>query len=184
VFPVIVHNQCLDFELVSPEYLGYDVIWHILPDQKVNANTMTSAAFKRDISKLGFTTALLYKLCRRSHNSDDQSNADNTKDTSTNIQLLVIWRSVNRYEFRVNAILIKHESTITWDKEKLMKLCSMYRTLNKYDRIIEDTWLLDDEAVLMTILKWGAEKHTIEITISEATKKDDSIEPLWVPSNM
>jgi hypothetical protein len=181
-FQAYVNNQCSDFELISPEYIGYDVIWNILPDQKVDVDTITRASFRKDVLKRGFTTALSYKLRRKSHNSNDQPNADNTKDTS--LQLLVIWRSEERLILCVNTMLIKHSDAIIWNEDKLKKLCYKRLSLHKDDHIISDIWLLDDAIALMTTLKCGEEKNTIEIAISEGIRKDDSIEPLWIPSDI
>jgi hypothetical protein len=36
----------------------------------------------------------------------------------------------------------------------------------------------------MTTLKWKKDGYTFEITISEETREDDYMEPLWIPSNM
>jgi hypothetical protein len=215
-FPVLVHNQCSDFELVSPAYFGRNVIWHIPPDQKVTANTMTKTSFGRNIVETEFASALVYKLQRKKRpGSNDQSNADSTsaEDTLINLQLLVIWKSNDECSFSVRALLIKHSNIITWDEGTLEKLHSMYLALlnkgllidtsavfeeassvvSEEDSsivfeadpfVVEDTWLLDDVTVLITASKWKEENREIEITISEGTRKDDSMEPLWVSSNM
>jgi hypothetical protein len=166
--------------LVSPSYFGSDVIWHIPPGHNVDVNTVTRVCFRKNIFKQKFTTALLYKLQRK---NGLKSNVDNTKDTSTNIQLLVIWKFDGDYIFCVNLVLIKHSNTITLDENKLERLHSMHRALHNNDHAIEETWLLDDATVLMTTLKWGKVNHAIEITLSKGTRKYDSITPLCVPSN-
>jgi hypothetical protein len=169
VFPLIIHNKCSDFELISPTYFGRDVIWYMPPDQKVDTNAMTSASFGRDINKDEFASALIYKLQRKKGpESDNQSGVDDMfiEDTPTSLQLLVIWGYNNEYSFSLRALLIKHSNTITWDEDTLEKLHSMYLALLRNDRIVKDTWLLDDE------------------TISKGTRKDDCMEPLWVSSNM
>jgi hypothetical protein len=180
----MIHNQCSYFELVSPEYLGHDIIWYMLPDQKVNANTMTSASFGKSIVKSDFILALIYKLQKKSHNFNNQSNTDSTKDISTNIQLVVVWIPGEGLSFHVNAMLIEHIDTITWDEEKLVKLCYRHRTPSKRALTIEDTWLLDDVSVLKTISRRNGEKYATEITISEGTKNEETIKPLFIPSNI
>jgi hypothetical protein len=127
VIPVLVLNQCSDFELVSPVYFGHNTIWHIPLDQKVDANNMTRASFGIDTNKDEFESALMYKLQRKKRfKSNNQSNADNTfaKDTSTTLQLLVIWKSHNKYGYSVRVLLIKHSNTITWNEDTLEKLHS------------------------------------------------------------
>jgi hypothetical protein len=170
--PVIIHDQCSDFELVSPVYFGHNIIWRIPPDQKVDANTATSVSFGRDVTKDESAGALIYKLQRKSHKSNNQSGMDSTstEDTLTSLQLLVIWKSVNKCIFSARALLIKHSNVITWDKDTLKKLHSMHLALCKEDHIIEDTWLLDDATVLVTTLKWKKDRD--EITISKGTRKD------------
>jgi hypothetical protein len=187
MFPVLVHNQCSDFELVSPVYFGHDITWHILPDDKVDANTMTRASFSASITISEFKGALMYKLQGKKHlESSDQSNADNifTKDTSTNIRLLVVWRFINGYEFYARALLIKHGDEITWNEDTLEKLHFMHLSVRSARRTIKSTWLLDDATVLMTTSEWKEHGHAIEIAISEGIRKDDSIEPLWVSSSI
>jgi hypothetical protein len=183
VFPIIIHNQCSDFELISPVYFGHDVIWHILPDQKVDANTMTRASFRRNTAKSDSMIALIYKLQRKNHNPNNQSGANNTKNTSTNHQLLVIWGVDNSHKLCVNIMLIKHNNIITWDEDKLKELYSMHHALHEVYCVIEDTWLLDNEIVLMTASGWGIVNHAIEIIISKGTRKYNSMKPLYIPSN-
>jgi hypothetical protein len=154
----------------------------------VDTNAVTRTDFGKDVTKSEFASVLLYKLRRKKQfESDDQSNADNTftKDTSTDLHFLVIWRSNNEWsKFSVRTLLIKHSNTITWNEDKLEKLHSMYLNLLKDDQIVRDTWLLDDVTVLMTILRRKVRRHTIEITITEGTREDDSMEPLWIPSSI
>jgi hypothetical protein len=129
-------------------------------------------------------TVLIYELQRKSHNSNNQPGVDNTKDTLTNVQLLVIWRVDDSYKLYVNTMLIKHDDAITWDEDKLSGLYSMHRALFKDDHSIEETWLLDDESVLTTVSKWGEERHTTEIILSEGTRDDNSMVPLCISSKI
>jgi hypothetical protein len=187
VIPVLVHNQCSYFELVSPVCFGHNAIWIRSPDQKVDANTMTDASFGIEIFKTEFASALVYKLQRKKQfKSNDQTSVDNisTEDSSTNLQLLVIWNANEEYRYCVRALLIKHSNTITWYEDTLEKLHSMHLSLCRSDDVIEDTWLLDDVTALTTTSKWEEESRTFEITLSEGTIKDDSREPLWVSSSM
>jgi hypothetical protein len=183
VFPVSIHNQCSDFELTSPAHLGHDAILIRYPDQKVNANTMTKVSLGKEIFKDDFSGVLIYKLHRKENH---EYNADNafTEDMPTSLQLLVIWKLNEEHRFCVLTLLIKHSSTITWNEDTLEKLYSMHLDLCRNDDIIEDTWILDDAKVLMTTSKWKEDSCVFEIAMSEETRKDDSVEPRWVPSNM
>jgi hypothetical protein len=189
IFSILIHNQCSDFELVSPAYFGHNVIWFRPPDQKVDANAMTKASFGKNIFEIKFTSALMYKLQRKKRlESNDQSDANNasTENASTSFQLLVIWKSNYRHSarFSIRALLIKHSNTITWDENTLEKVRSMYPALLKDDHNIKDTWLLDDTTVLTTTSNWKKVSCTTKITISEGTQEDDSMDPLWVSSSM
>jgi hypothetical protein len=166
-FPVLIHNRCSDFELVSPIYFGYDVIWYIPPSQKVDTNTTSRIGFRKNSIKYDFTAALIYRLQRK-----DRLNVDDT-----NLRLLIVWRINDSHDFYVNAMLIKQSYTVTWDEDRLKKYLALY----KYHRIIEDTWLLDDTTVLSTTSKWGEIGRKAEITISKGMKRDNSIEPLYIP---
>jgi hypothetical protein len=198
--------------LVSPTYVGHNAIWIKPPGQNVDVNTTIKASFGRDINEYEFESALIYKLQRKKRlESNDQSNEDDTsiEDTSTSIQLLVMWGSDNWHSLHIRALLIKHSSTVTWNEDTLEKLHSMHLALlNKVppidisgmprvdysiednsfieeDRlIVEDTWLLDDAKVLMTTSKWKQNSSTFEIVISEGTREDGTMEPLWVSLNM
>jgi hypothetical protein len=183
---VLVHNQCSDFELISPAYFGHNAVWIKPPDQKVGTNAITRSSFGEEMFASAFASALLYKLQRKKHpESNGQSNVDSTftEETSTSLQLLVIWRYNDAYRCCIRVLLIKHSNTITWNEDTLEKLHSMHLSLCRDDGIIEDTWSLDDETVLMTTSKRGMSR-AFEITISEVTRKDDTMAPLWVSANM
>jgi hypothetical protein len=165
------------------------VIWFKSPGQKVDANTVTRASFGKNLFETKFTSALIYKLQRKKQlESNNQSDADvlSAEDASTSLQLLVIWRSDDQHRDKlfIRALLIKHSNTITWDRDTLEKLHSIYLALFRDDRNIKDTWLLDDETVLMTTSNWKYVSYTTKITISEGTREDDSTEPLCIPSSI
>jgi hypothetical protein len=186
---VLVHNKCPDFELESPVYFGHNVIWFRSPDQKVDTNTVTRASFGRYILETKLVNALIYKLqMKKRCESSDQSNVDNmpTEDTSTSLQLLVIWKSndMDKYRLFVRALLIKHSNTIIWNEDTLEKLYSMYLAPFGDDCNIKDTWLLDDATALITTSNWNDMNFETKITISKGTREGDSIEPLWVSSSI
>jgi hypothetical protein len=169
--------------LVSPEYFGSNIVWDIVPNQKVDVNTMTRTIFEENTSERGFTSVLTYKLRRK---GSFESNEDNvsTENTSTSSQLLVIWRSDSQYECSIHVLLINHDNTITLNEDKVKELNYPSLTLLRNGHIVKNTWLLDYEAVLMTTSKWEKRIRKIEITISEGTEENDFMEPLCVSSNM
>jgi hypothetical protein len=172
---------------MSPTYFGRNAIWHTLPGQKVDVNAVTRANFRRDVTKSEFASVLSYKLRRkRLFESKDQSNEDNTstEDALTSLQLLVIWGSNDKGEISVHALLIRHSNIITWNEDTLEKLHSMYLDPLRDNYNIKDRWLLDDTTVLMITSKWKENNCLFKITISEGTRKDDSMELLWISSNI
>jgi hypothetical protein len=183
---VFIHNQCSDFELVSQVYFGHNAIWIRTFDQKLNDNTTTGASFGKDMTKYECASVLIYKLQRKNHRSNNQSNSDSTfvGDSSTSLQFLIIWKLDEEHRICVRALLIKHSNSIIWNEDTLEKLYSMLFSLCKASGIIEDTWLLDDAIVLMTAFNWEEENHRFEITISEGTREDGTMEPLWISLNM
>jgi hypothetical protein len=181
VHPILVHNQCLYFELVSPVYFGDNVIWHIPPDQKVCANDVTKASFGKDAAKSEFTSVLIYKLQRKKHlESNDQSNEDSmfTKDTLTGFQLVVIWR-YNSDRIYSHAWLIEHDNTFIWNEDKLERLYDVYN--NQYNASSSmGGWLLDDDTVLKVGCETAYRSFGTKVVISEGKHVSSLIKPLWV----
>jgi hypothetical protein len=116
-----------------------------------------------------FMSVLIYRLQRKSL----ESNADNTKDTSTSIQLLVIWEPMTRDVFFVRALLIKHNNTVTWDEDKLRELHAMHLALLRDDDIIKNTCLLDGTTILMATPREIGLSLVTEITISKRSEEDN-----------
>jgi hypothetical protein len=123
---------------------------------------MIKAGFGKNTFKRGFESILIYKLQKKGRL---ESNADNT---STSPRLLVIWRSDNRYEYSVGVLLIKYNNRITLDELKKLDYPPLALLRNSCNT--KNTWVLDDIKVLI-ISKWEKQTRTIEITISEGTKK-------------
>jgi hypothetical protein len=170
VFPILVHNQCSDFELVSPRYLGNNATWLKSPDQKVDINATIEASFGRDVTKYKCASALLYKLKRKKRfESNDQSNADNPfiEDTSTSPKLLLIWRFTDKSKVSLNAQLIENNDAINWDEDELEELHSMYYSSLEDNRTVRCIRLLDDATVLKITLKWKERIYRTEITVSD-----------------
>jgi hypothetical protein len=187
VISVPIHNQCSDFELTSPVYFGRNSIWIRPLDQKVDANAMTRASFGEEMFATEFASTLLYKLQRKKppeSNNQSDANSASTKNLLTSLQLLIIWRYNVEHKLSARALLIKHSNTIAWDEDTLERLYSMHLALLRNYQIIEDTWLLDDATILMITLKGKKDSYGFEIIISEGTRTDDTMEPLWVSLNM
>jgi uncharacterized protein YeeX (DUF496 family) len=101
-------------------------------------------------------------------------------DESKNIQLLVAWSGEYTKELHVYVLLVEHGKEFNWDKDKLRQLHQKYWQLLK-ERIhpIRSNWMLDDAAVLATIIKTMNGGYRWDIFISERIE-DKIMKPLWI----
>jgi hypothetical protein len=135
----------------------------------------------------------MYKLQRKGR---FESTEDNTNDTSTSVQLLIICETGGWSGLSIYALLIEHNNTITWNEDKLRELHSKHLDLpNKHYLIkrkyaseeyihIEYKWQLDDTITLVTKSWWGSDNCKFEIILADATRGDDFMTPLQIPSNI
>src|SRR5690606_19019244 len=111
-----------------------------------------------------FGGALLYRLQQK-------------EAASTCTQLLVIWgcRSDKTYLY---ALLIEHESELTWNKDMLKRLYDAHNNLcHKYFTSRE--WLLNDDTKLKLEYKSLYGGFEMDVIISEKRSLSDLIKPLW-----
>jgi hypothetical protein len=163
-----VDNQCANVELVSPVYFAKEAISHIHLSQQVNSNSRMKVKFKTGIDRDTFGGILLYHLQRK-------------EDASISTQLLVIW-GYNSDGVYSHVRLIKHESTLIWNEDKLKMLYDGYSTL--YDNYYKMRgWLLDDNTKLKTKCEISHGGFEMNIIISEEKGLTLFIKPLWVDSN-
>jgi hypothetical protein len=175
---LIIHHQFPGIELVSPVYYSIFATCCLLPDQRVNVGTTTQIGFNIHPAQEWSIGVLMYKLQRR---NTDQSNEEAiSSEEATCTQLLMIWEVKNYNEFYVDLYLIEHDKRHVWDRDRLIKLVSNFELINVQDGPIEETWLMRDNAVLMTSLNatHEEERYKLEVTISEVSIKDDTLR-LW-----
>jgi hypothetical protein len=163
-----IKNDYYNIELTSPIYFIKDTTCHIHLPQRVSSKSIMKANFVTGIDQDTLGGVLLYHVERK-------------EDTSTSAQLLVIWGYSARGLYS-NAYLIEHESTLTWNEEKLKMLYNVYgRQPSIYLDI--DRYLLDDNTVLGITRKTSyAGDFGMNIIISEKIGFY-SIKPLWVDPN-
>jgi hypothetical protein len=162
---VAINNRCSNIELISPVYFIRDATCHIQFPQQVGSKSIMKVKFKAGINQDAFGGVLLYCLQRK-------------EDTSTSIQLLVIWgcKSDNLYS---HVRLIEHESTFEWDKDKLKKLHDVYDS--QYNISFNaDKWLLDDNTKLRTRCETSHGGLKMNIIIFEEKDLSSPRKPLWV----
>jgi hypothetical protein len=166
-----IHNQCLNIDLVSPEY-STDV-WlkcHRPPDYKVCAGDAMRSSFI--ISRPGNVSCgvLIYRLKRRQLHEYIEIN----EYTSNAVHLLVVWSVSESNELYVDVLLVEHDKRFDWNKDDLK---DFYRENFDQFRLSPDsateTWSLDDHTALMITSEIMNENRVLDITISEV-KRDDA----------
>jgi hypothetical protein len=164
---VTINNRCSNIELTSPVYFTKDNTCHTHLPQQVDSKSEIKVKFKAGINQDTFGGVLLYRLQWK-------------EDVSTGTQLLVIWgcKSDNLYS---HVRLIEHESTLTWNEDKLKILYDVYNSQYNMDVIIEK-WLLDDNTKLKTKYEISRGGLEINIIISEEKDMSSHAKPLWIDS--
>jgi hypothetical protein len=175
----IIHHQFPGVELISPVYFSLFATCCLSPDQRVDFSSTTQADFNIHPNRNVSIGALMYKLQRK---NIDQSNGEtiSSKEEATCIQFIIIWKVKNHSEFHAYPFLIEHDEGHVWDSAKLMELAFVCGLLNIQYIPTEETWLMHDNAVLMTSLNITHEEecYKLEMTISEGSIKDDT-QRLW-----
>jgi hypothetical protein len=169
-----IHNQCLNFKLTkqtfftncetSDEYLAW----------KVDTGNMTSVGLIPSLSV--FEGVLSYVLQRKNVESSEKFEA-------TNIRLFVAWKSEGYKKLRACVQLIECNEEFNWNSTKLEEYCQRYADqLGTYTDPINDTWLIHDDATLMTKLEldFTQRDDVLNIIISEGVKDDYTRRPLWI----
>jgi hypothetical protein len=166
-----IHNQCLNIDLVSPEY-STDV-WlkcHRPPDYKVRSGDAMRSSFI--ISRPGNVSCgvLIYRLKRRQLHEYIEIN----EYTSNAVHLLVVWSVSESNELYVDVLLVEHDKRFEWNKDDLK---DFYRENFDQFRLSPDsateTWSLDDHTALMITSEIMNENRVLDITVSEV-KRDDA----------
>jgi hypothetical protein len=171
---LIIHHQFPGIELVSPVYARDGATCYLLPDQRLDVGSTTQAGFKLDFPYECSTDILMYKLRRK--------NIDQSDDEAIYTQFFMIWEIDSFRRFRAASYLIEHDEGNVWNEDKLMELVENYRKHQIQHVPIEETWLMRDNTVLMTCLNVTCEEecYKLEMTISEASIRDDTRRPQYI----
>jgi hypothetical protein len=168
-----INNQCSNIKLTSPVYFTKDAMCHGHFPQQVDSKSITKVNFVTGVDRYTFGGVLLYRLQRK-------------EDAPTNTQLLVIWgyRPPTSFSYALysHALLIEHESTLVWDRNKLKLLYDRYYD-HWYTKSDLGLWLLDDNTELKTNYEALHGGYSMEITISEYEGPFFPMKPLWVDPN-
>jgi hypothetical protein len=172
-----IDNQCVNIELASPVYFIKNATCYIHPPQQADSKSIMKFNFRTGMDEDTFGGVLLYYLQRKGNvKSDDQA------DTSISAQLLIICGS--KYDgFYSNAYIIEHESTLTWDEDKLKRLYDLYNNLYDTD-FNTGEWLLYNSIKLKTVRRILHEGDVeMNIIIYEDKYLSHTRKPLWVDPN-
>jgi hypothetical protein len=162
---IIIYHRFPGIELVSPVYAGTGIECYLSPDQRVDVGFFTQASF--NLTQGWSTGVLIYKLQKK--------NIDEFNET-TCIQLVIKWK-VDRFEpFYIKSFLIEHDKGCVWDRATLMKLAKHDKLTDIQHHLIEKTWLMHDNTVLMTRENATCEEecYKLEMTISETSIRNDT----------
>jgi hypothetical protein len=178
---LMIHHQFSGVELVTPVYAGNFVTCYLSHDQGVDAGSTTQANFSIDLTQSESIGVLMYKLQRKNTNQPNEEVVSN-EDEATYTQLVMIWKINSSKEFCIASHLIEHDKSRIWDRENLIKLADCYRVFNIQHSLIECTWLIKDNIVLMTKVNTTREEecYKLEMTLSETSIKDDTQRPQYV----
>jgi hypothetical protein len=170
-----IHNQYQDIDLASPVYFTNGGRWNVAPGQEIDVNAIMRNRIELD-SKQDILEGILAYRMHRHHTESDQS----VQDESKCIWLLVFWRVEYTKGLHVHALLVEHDKNLEWDEDKLSELHQKcWHPLNAWINPTRNNWLLDDEAVLATIIEVMNGGHRWDIFISKRSNVN-GMKPLWI----
>jgi hypothetical protein len=161
--------------LVSP--LCYsDGTCYLSPDQSVDVGSTVKVGFDIDLTQRGFIGILMYKLQRKNIDQSNEKDDISSEEKTTCIQLFVTWKVYKSGNFGVYSSLIEHDKDRVWNRDMLVELVDLYELYDVQHDSIEETYLMHDDTVLMTILNSNSEEecYKLEMTISEGSVKNDT----------
>jgi hypothetical protein len=177
LFKLNIHNQCLNFDLVTPTYITGDRLeCYRTPDYKVYAGDTTGSGFiiKSEAVLYGI---LIYRLRRRhSHESTDIS-----EDTSSATHLLVYWVISNLSKLYADVLLVEHDKRFDWNKDDLEKL--YHKNVDQFKLCpdsAKETWSLEDNIALATTFEIMNGSRILNITISEIERDNGTWTPVHI----
>jgi hypothetical protein len=179
LFKLNIHNQCLNVDLVSPTYAtGIEIELYRLPDHKVCAGNTTRSSFIIceyifPVRRANFDIygILIYRLQRKELNESTEV----SEDMSSAAHLLVVWEVSESDELYADVLLVEYAKGFDWNEDGLK---DFYRKSFHRSRLCPasttETWPLDDNVALMTAFEIMNEECTLNITISEVERDNDT----------
>jgi hypothetical protein len=176
---LIVHNQCLGIELVSPVYAYDNATCHLSPDQRLDSGSTMKAGFNIDSTQEESIGILMYEL---KNTKQFSNNVISREDKARCAHFSMIWKVNNSKEFYVNWHIIVHEKGRIWNRDKLIELAKQCDIFNIKHSPIEETLLTHNNTVLMTRanITHEGECYILEITISETNIRHNTWRPWYL----
>jgi hypothetical protein len=183
---VIVHNQYLDIELVSPVCFCNCGKSYEYPIEKTDTDAIIKigSIFRLDQDNPG--GILMYGLRRKRNTRSNHQFSVHTiyakfiEEASKIMRLLAIWKINCFGKPKVNIILVEYDNELVLNEDKLAKL------YNKIDEVLfndsERTWLMYDNTALEARVEVHKEGFGLSIIISEETENKNNMKPLWIDS--
>jgi hypothetical protein len=169
-----IHNRCQNINLTLPAYFMHGGRWNVVPDQKIDIDTVTRNILEFDSGQNIMEGALVYKIQKRRRAKLDKSAHGESKC----IQFLVAWHVNHTKGLDVRTLLVRHNKRLDEDKlRQLYQKC--WYPPNVWVNTTGSNWLLDDTTVLTTTVKIMNKAYECDIFISERIK-DNTIRPLWI----
>jgi hypothetical protein len=161
-FKLVIHNQCLNVDLVSPVYVTSDGLeCHRPPTYKVYTEDIMRSAFINNLSNASYGV-LIYELQTRL----PRRSTETGEDTLNDVDLLVIWKLPESKELRADVLLVKHTKEFTWNEDKLRQLYYENRSrLKGCNGTTSNTWFMDDNMSLRTTFRAKDLKGNPELSI-------------------
>jgi hypothetical protein len=177
---LIIHHQFPGIEFVSPVYAGDIITCYFSPDQNVEVGSTRQAGFNIGYDQGKSTGALMYKLQRKNIDKSNKETISNEEEAIC-IQLVAIWKVYESGKTCVDSVLIEHDKDSILDRDRLSKLAEYYDLFDVQD-LIENTWLMRDNTVLVTSVIVTREEayYKLKITISEGTINKYTWRPLYI----
>jgi hypothetical protein len=166
-FKLNIHNQCLNVDLVSPYITNNGLKFYRAPDREACAGNIMRSCFIVYNACQEPAGALICKLQRKKLYESTEID----QGTSSTAQLLVVWNFSRSRKLYANVLLIEHDKGFDWDKDSLRQLhCKNIDQFRLCPVTATETWSLDDNTTLMTILEIMNEDRTLDIAISEVER--------------
>jgi hypothetical protein len=181
---ITIHNLYPDLALISPLYCSNGITCHVSFSRKIDNGDTMEARFGLVCRQRNFDGVLLYKLQRKYPNKvEDRPNNStaSTKDTATNMYLLVVWNISYDHHNRY-VCLIECTDDFAWDEDKLWAFYKKYNNqfyLDYRSNII--TWMIHGGTAMKTRceLTYGSD-YKFDIIISKRTWSYSTKRPIKI----